>query len=697
DDTLSAVDAHVGRWIFNNVLGPEGILKNRTRILVTHAINYLKQCDHILFLEFGKIVESGTYADLISQEGVVCKLVREYDTTELEDDLDDTAIVGSKPSAVGAPLFAHSEQVITRNGDSQSSSKPKPLPDGNKLTTQEERAEGSVSWRVYATYALACGVWTTALYLLMIVVAQATSVAQNLWLADWSRENDVQAQDANGHVTLLWRLGVYGILGIVFALLTVSQTLVAFSRDQSVIDEVLPRSFMSFFSTLALVAASLIVNSATNPAFIAFIAPLSVVYFWVSRYYLYTSRELKRLEATSRSPIYAHFQETLGGVHTIRAYRDEARFITDNTYRIDTNQKANYPANASNRWLAMRLELVGSFIILGSTLFSVISIVTVGGLAASIVGLAVSYALNITQSLNWMVRQSCEIETNIVSVERLREYSELPLEAPYEIPDRRPPTDWPSKGALELSQFSTRYRPGLDLVLSDINIRIAPTQKIGLVGRTGSGKSSLALSLFRIIEPAFGKILIDGINISEIGLFDLRSKLTVIPQDPVLFQGTVRRNLDPMAEATDAKIWNALRCARLADTIGRLVGGLEAPVLAGGSNFSVGQRQLICLARALLRHTKLLVLDEATASVDVETDQVIQETIRTEFKDCTIITIAHRINTILDYDRIVVLSQGKVVEADRPDRLLANTTSAFHALAKEAGLIRTGTPKIGNP
>ncbi|KXS16473.1 P-loop containing nucleoside triphosphate hydrolase protein [Gonapodya prolifera JEL478] len=741
DDPLSAVDAHVGRWIFNHVFGKDGILKNRARILVTHAIHFLKQCDQVLLLDGGKIAESGSYPELMSKKGMLYRLIEEYDVAHVGEDEDESE-AEPKTTSVDSHL-QNGQQGSTKslengsatNGSADKSKDVGLLQPTNRLTTQEDRAEGAVSWKVYANYALACGAWSTLLYILMIASSQSVSVIQNLWLADWSRENDVSAEDVPAkNVSLNWRLGIYGTLGLLFAVLTVSQTLVAwvlcgirsgrtlhagmlnrvgfcpqsffdttplgrilnrFSRDQSVIDEVLPRSFMSFFQTLSLVIASLVVNSVTNPAFIAFIAPLSVVYLWVSRYYLFTSRELKRLEATSRSPIYAHFQETLGGVQTIRAYRDEARFIAENTLRIDTNQKANYPSNASNRWLAMRLELVGSFIILASSLFSVVTIVTVGGLAASIVGLAVTYALNITQTLNWMVRQSCEIETNIVSVERVKEYSELPLEAPYEISENKPDDTWPSRGVIELNHYATRYRAGLDLVLSEINFCIAPAQKIGLVGRTGSGKSSLALALFRVIEPAAGRILIDGVDISQIGLFDLRSRLTVIPQDPVLFQGTVRRNLDPMGQASDSQIWNALRCARLAETVGRLDGGLEANVIRGGENFSVGQRQLICLARALLRHTKVLILDEATASVDVETDQVIQETIRTEFKDCTILTIAHRINTILDYDRIVVLAQGKVLEMDSPTKLLADSTSAFHALAKEAGLVRTGTPKVG--
>lgn len=289
----------------------------------------------------------------------------------------------------------------------------------------------------------------------------------------------------------------------------------------------------------------MILIAVSTPAFIALIIPLAAVYYWIQRYYLRTSRELKRLDSVSRSPIYAHFQESLGGINTIRAYRQQARFAMENEWRVDANLRAYFPSINANRWLAVRLEFIGSFIILAAAGFAIISVATGSSLSAGLVGLSMSYALQITQSLNWIVRQTVEVETNIVSVERVLEYARLPSEAPEVVSKHRPKISWPANGAVDFSNYSTRYRPGLDLVLRNINLHIESHEKIGVVGRTGAGKSSLTLALFRIIEPATGHISIDDLNTSTIGLLDLRQRLAIIPQDAALFEGTVRDNLDP--------------------------------------------------------------------------------------------------------------------------------------------------------
>jgi ABC-type multidrug transport system fused ATPase/permease subunit len=282
------------------------------------------------------------------------------------------------------------------------------------------------------------------------------------------------------------------------------------------------------------------------------------MYIWIQRYYLRTSRELKRLDSVSRSPIYAHFQESLGGISTIRAYRQQARFVRENEWRVDSNLRAYFPSISANRWLAVRLEFLGAIVILAAAGFSVISVANGSGLTEGMVGLALSYALQITTSLNWIVRQTVEVETNIVSVERVLEYARLPSEAPEIIHRNRPPVSWPSKGAVEFHNYSTRYREGLDLVLKNINLNIKSHEKIGIVGRTGAGKSSLTLALFRIIEADTGNITIDGQNTSTIGLLDLRRRLAIIPQDAALFDGTVRDNLDPAHVHDDTELWSVL-------------------------------------------------------------------------------------------------------------------------------------------
>lgn len=312
------------------------------------------------------------------------------------------------------------------------------------------------------------------------------------------------------------------------------------------------------FVNMAKSGFTLVVISVSAPTFVALIIPLSLTYYWIQRYYLRSSRELKRLDSVSRSPIYAHFQESLGGISTIRAYRQQERFKLENEWRVDANLRAYFPSVSANRWLAVRLEFIGAVVILAAAGFPVISVANGHDLSPGLVGLAMSYALQITTSLNWIVRQTVEVETNIVSVERVLEYAALPSEAPEIIPDRRPPVAWPAKGEVEFNNYSTRYREGLDLVLKNINLDIKSHEKIGVVGRTGAGKSSLTLAMFRLIEPATGNIGIDNLDTSTIGLLDLRRRLAIIPQDAALFEGTVRDNLDPAHVHDDTELWSVL-------------------------------------------------------------------------------------------------------------------------------------------
>jgi ABC-type multidrug transport system fused ATPase/permease subunit len=302
----------------------------------------------------------------------------------------------------------------------------------------------------------------------------------------------------------------------------------------------------------------LVVISMTVPPFVALIIPLGAMYIWIQRYYLRTSRELKRLDSVSRSPIYAHFQESLGGISTIRAYRQQDRFELENEWRVDGNLRAYFPSISANRWLAVRLEFIGAVVILAAAGFAVIAVATGTELNSAMVGLAMSFALTITTSLNWIVRQTVEVETNIVSVERVLEYAQLPSEAPEIIHRNRPPVSWPSRGEVEFNNYSARYREGLDLVLKNVKLDIKSHEKIGVVGRTGAGKSSLTLALFRIIEPDTGNISLDGLNTSTIGLLDLRRRLAIIPQDAALFEGTIRDNLDPGHVHDDTELWSVL-------------------------------------------------------------------------------------------------------------------------------------------
>lgn len=472
----------------------------------------------------------------------------------------------------------------------------------------------------------------------------------------------------------------------------IGQVLNRFSRDVYVIDEVLARTFGGFFRTLAQVAGIIVVVSSGAPLYLVIVVPVFFIYRRIQKYYLATSRELKRLDATTKSPVFASFSETLSGLSTIRAYRQQERFIAENEGRLDRNQECYFPSVSCNRWLAVRLELMGSFLIFAAALLAVISLKKGGKIDAGLVGLMLTYSLSITQALNWVVRSATEVETNIVSVERCIEYAELEPEAPMYKDDVDLPEDWPSKGEIEFDHFSTRYRKDLDLVLKDLNFKVEGQEKVGICGRTGAGKSSLSMSLFRIIEPAEGTIRIDGIDITKIGLHDLRSRLAIIPQDSQCFEGSMRQNIDPTGMSDDDTLWRVLDHARLKDHVKRMDGGLDAHVDEGGSNLSSGQRQLMCLARALLKRSKILVLDEATSQIDPESDKAIQQIIRSEFGQCTVLTVAHRLNTIADSDKILTVDKGKLAEFAPPTELLADQNTIYYGLAQEAGIIGKSRP-----
>uniref|UniRef100_A0A8C1J9L3 Uncharacterized protein n=1 Tax=Cyprinus carpio TaxID=7962 RepID=A0A8C1J9L3_CYPCA len=337
----------------------------------------------------------------------------------------------------------------------------------------------------------------------------------------------------------------------------------------------------------------------------------------------------------------------------------------------------------SCQWLAVNLEFLGNLLVLAAAILSVMGRST---LSPGIVGLAVSHSLQVTGILSWIVRAWTDVENNIVSVERVKEYAETTKEAPWTIEDSPLPSDWPRSGSIGFQEYGLQYRRGLDWALKEISFSVNESEKVGIVGRTGAGKSSLALGIFRILEAAKGKIFIDGINIAEVGLHELRSRITIIPQDPVLFSGSLRMNLDPFDGYTDEDVWRALELAHLKNFVCGLPDKLNHECSEGGENLSLGQRQLVCLARALLRKTKILVLDEATAAVDLETDNLIQSTIRTQFEDCTVLTIAHRLNTIMDYTRVIVMDRGHITEMDSPSNLISQR-GQFYRMCREAGLV----------
>uniref|UniRef100_A0A8C3AE20 ATP-binding cassette, sub-family C (CFTR/MRP), member 3 n=1 Tax=Cyclopterus lumpus TaxID=8103 RepID=A0A8C3AE20_CYCLU len=749
DDPLSAVDAHVAKHIFDNLIGPEGVLKGKTRILVTHGISFLPQVDNIMVMVEGRVSEMGSYQELLKQNGAFAEFLRNYaleDIVEEEEELIEeeelfpedalsnlTDIVDNEPvinkakrnfrrqiSIISVDGENPKGRSVRRHGCSQrihSDQQEKKAPHEMQKLIQAETAEtGRVKTKVFLEYAKAVGLLLSVFICFLYGCQSAAAIGGNIWLSQWTNDALTNQTQENVHM----RVGVYASLGLAqgilvlicsftlamgnigaarklhFNLLTnkfhtpqsffdttpLGRIINRFSKDIYIIDEALPSTVLMFLATFFASLSNMIVIVSSTPIFAVVIAPLAFVYIFVQRFYVATSRQLKRLESVSRSPIYSHFSETVTGSSVIRAYGRHSAFVVMSDMKVDENQKSYYPGIVSNRWLGVRIEFIGNCIVLFAALFAVTG---KDNLNPGLVGLSVSYALQVTMSLNWMVRMTSDLESNIVAVERVKEYSETKTEAPWEVEDKKPPPEWPTEGNVEFHDYSVRYREGLDLVLKNLTLSVKGGEKIGIVGRTGAGKSSMTLCLFRLLEAAAGEITIDGVKISELGLHDLRSRLTIIPQEPVLFSGSLKMNLDPFEKYSDEEVWRALQQSHLHKFVSNQPAKLDLECSEGGENLSVGQRQLVCLARALLRKTRILILDEATAAVDLETDDLIQSTIRTQFEDCTVFTIAHRLNTIMDYTRVLVLDKGQIAEFDTPTNLLSQR-GVFYGMAKDAGL-----------
>uniref|UniRef100_A0A672Q8X6 ABC-type glutathione-S-conjugate transporter n=1 Tax=Sinocyclocheilus grahami TaxID=75366 RepID=A0A672Q8X6_SINGR len=656
DDPLSAVDAHVAKHIFDNVIGPEGALKGKTRILVTHGISFLPQVHNILVLVEGRVSEMGSYQDLLKQNGAFAEFLRNYSLEDIieDDDVTDLLVDDEEEEFPDDALSNHTDMV-----------------DNEPVVNEARRHFMSVcvlqvKLKVYWEYAKAVGPLLSLFICVLYGCQSATSIGANVWLSEWT--NDALLNRTQDRVHM--RVGVYAALGIsqgvlvMFSSFTLAlgkiqaarklhQTLLdnkfhtpqsffdttpigriinRFSKDIYVIDEVLPSTVLMFLGTFFASLSTMIVIIFSTPIFALVIGPLALIYFFVQRFYVATSRQLKRLESVSRSPIYSHFSETITGTSVIRAYGRNTAFVLLSDMKVDENQKSYYPGIVSNSI---------TMIIIFNPTYPKLS------------------NASVTMSLNWMVRMTSDLESNIVAVERVKEYSETVTEAPWIVKDKQPPPDWPPKGNVEFIDYSVRYREGLDLVLRNISLEVKGGEKIGIVGRTGAGKSSMTLCLFRLLEAADGEIVIDEVKISEIGLHDLRSKLTIIPQEPVLFSGTLRMNLDPFEKYSEEDVWKVLELSHLKKFVSNQPSKLELECSEGGEK----HKHLCILAMmAILTH-----------------------------KACALVfhpplhRFAHRLNTIMDYTRVLVLDKGKIAEFDTPTNLLAQK-GIFYGMAKDAGL-----------
>uniref|UniRef100_A0A8C7JPC1 Multidrug resistance-associated protein 1 n=1 Tax=Oncorhynchus kisutch TaxID=8019 RepID=A0A8C7JPC1_ONCKI len=722
DDPLSAVDAHVGKHIFEKVVGPQGVLKDRTRVLVTHGLSFLPQADLILVMVEGEITERGSYLELMARDGAFAEFLRTYANKEQEDDESGDICYlhhhhhHHQQQLATSLHYSHLITSAVRTEGEVLGKKAKNAEVG-RITEADKANTGRVKLSVFWEYMKAIGVVLSCVSIFLFFSHHFASLFSNYWLSLWTDDPVVNGTQPSREM----RLGVYGALGasqgiavfcysisvsiggilasrylhqsmlynvlrspMSFFERTPSGNLVnRFSKETDTIDSIIPSIIKMFMGSMFNVVGSCVVILIATPLVAIIIPPLGILYFFVQRFYVASSRQLKRLESVSRSPVYTHFNETLLGASVIRAFGEQERFIRESDGRVDHNQKAYYPSIVANRWLAVRLEFVGNCIVMFAALFAVMARES---LSPGIMGLSISYALQLTASLTWLVRMSSDLETNIVAVERVKEYEDTEKEADWRHDQSSLPPGWPTAGNIDIRGFGLRYREDQELAVRNITVAIHGGEKVGIVGRTGAGKSSLTLGLFRIIEACEGEIHIDGVNIATLGLHELRSRITIIPQDPVLFSGSLRMNLDPFDGYSDEEVWRALELSHLKSFVSGLPDKLNHECSEGGENLSLGQRQLVCLARALLRKTKILVLDEATAAVDLETDNLIQSTIRTQFDDCTVLTIAHRLNTIMDYTRVLVLDKGEMAEFDSPSTLITKR-GIFYKMAKDSGLV----------
>ncbi|CAK9437824.1 uncharacterized protein LODBEIA_P22020 [Lodderomyces beijingensis] len=719
DDVLSAVDAHVGKSIINEVLSSAtGLLADKTVILATNAINVLQFSQEVYLIKNGTIAERGSWDQIKHDNSELAKLINEHSrkveehAEEEEEEVKVAEIVAPPLNAVKAPAELRTVQE------------------------QEKGAKGTVKFDVYYQYFKACNFPMILLYILIYGGNVFCTIAANYILKNWSEHN----LEHDGNSQVVYYLSLYAAVGISGAACTLFAALIMwcycilrgskhfhdemakavlrspmqffettplgrilnrFADDMNVIDQQLIWSILAVID-FGLLTVGLLGEVVYNLPMMGIVVVILVLVFNRIRvYFIASARELKRLLSACRSPLFSHLSESINGVDTIKAFDQEDKFKQDNNRITNTFIRVQYTTLCASRWLSMRLQTISAVIVYSSALFILSTVGTKHQISAGMAGFILINALSITGGLNMIVRGWADIEARSVSLERVIEYANLKPEAAEIVVDNRPPPHWPSHGAIKFENYYTKYRDNFDYVLKNINLDIKPGEKIGVVGRTGAGKSTLTMALFRIIEATSGGVAIDGIQTNAIGLFDLRSHLNIIPQDSNTVEGTVRENLDPLGKHDDARLWQVLQLAHLKAHVEQLTTtsfspdgsecqchGLDAMVFEGGSNLSAGQRQLLSLARALLNESTTLVLDEATASIDVETDRVVQNTIRSEFKDKTIVTIAHRLETIMDSDRVVVLEKGEVREFDTPAQLLKDTNSMFYSLCAKGGVLK---------
>uniref|UniRef100_A0A8C2BR81 ATP-binding cassette, sub-family C (CFTR/MRP), member 12 n=1 Tax=Cyprinus carpio TaxID=7962 RepID=A0A8C2BR81_CYPCA len=698
DDPLSAVDAHVGKHIFEECIKKE--LKGKSVILVTHQLQYLEFCDQVLLLDNGEIKEAGTHSELMKSKARYAHLINNF---QLEQSNVTTLTYSSQ-----LPIQMKSTSLSFWI----------PLEEQQQIKLAKSKKLIAIYYRYILLF----------IVILFFILLVGSTVFSSWWLSFWLEQgsgNSSSNSSSSGNISenpdLPFYQMIYGIIIVVMVLLCIAKgytftkvTLRAssklhdtmfkrilgspmsffdttptgrlvnrFSKDQDEVDAVLPFNMENFLQFCLIVTFTILTICVVFPYLLIAVGVLAIIFATILYVFQRSIRQMKRMENVSRSPWISLTTSTIQGLSTIHAYDKRKQYIEH-----DTNSNHFMLFNCGTRWLSFWLDFLSATVTLIVALFVVLS--SNETISPSQKGLALSYTIQLTGILQFVVRLSTEVEAKFTSVERLLEYiTNCVSEGPRSVKDANTSAGWPQEGTITFQKYSMRYRDNTPIVLNNLHINIKPGEKVGIVGRTGSGKSSLGVALFRLAEPAEGTIFIDNVDICKLGLRDLRSRLSVIPQDPVLFIGTVRYNLDPFNNYKDEELWLALEKTFMKDTIAKLPEKLHSLVVENGENFSVGERQLMCMARALLRNSKIILLDEATASIDSETDSMIQHTIRDGFQHCTMLTIAHRINTVLESDRILVMDQGKVVEFDPPQDLIQRPNSLFASLLAAANQVNS--------
>nr|KAF7429749.1 hypothetical protein H0235_006147 [Vespula pensylvanica] len=722
DDPLSAVDTHVGYYIFKKLI--LDALKEKTVILVTHQIQFLECCDQIYLLQNGTISEHGTHMELMQLDreyAIIVNNMLQQSKHKLNGEQYGQIINKDENNINSEPNI---ELINSQEKQDEENSK-KIHSGGTTLTLQDKVETGSVKMQTYHAYIKAAGGYLMALLVFCILFSNVGSMAfSSWWLVVWIKAGGGNATVPGSNGTLLsdniidnpnftYYQNIYAtcigfiiMTSLVRGLVITYATIRASTRVHNSVFKNIITSPLKFFETtpsgriqnifsrdidevdnyLPLAVEYMIQNIFTCIVaifFICFVLPwfsipliiLGTVFFLVSKMFRVAMRDFKRMESTSRSPVLSFVTTTVQGLHTIHAFKKEKNFIKKFEELLDLNNLCTYMCNAAMRWSAVRLD---SLAIACCSITAFLIIFLKGKIPAALAGLAMAYATQISGVFQYTVRLMSETEVRFISMERINYYlknlekEDTPKESLIKLDE-----NWPSSGKIQFKNVQMKYRKELPLVLINISFTVKTGEKLGIVGRTGSGKSSLTVALFRLVELCGGVIKIDGVDISKIELHLLRSKLSIIPQDPVLFSGTIRSNLDPFKKYTDLEIWSALEKSQLKEKVKLMNGQLEAFVESGGNNFSVGEKQLLCLTRALLRNSKILILDEATAAVDPETETAIQDTIQNEFVECTVLTIAHRLQTIMKYDKILVMKNGSILEFDTTTNLLSNPNSEF--------------------